>query len=107
MPAFDPVRDAVLNSPIDSPGPSPSLARRATDLAALLNNDDHPDHQQPPIHRPGTSSIHFLLVEDTLNSAEPIRRMDDKPTSASSSTTGTTSRTPSIPVLPRLSDPAP
>lgn len=67
MPAFDPVRDAVLNSPIDSPGPSPSLGRRATDLAVLLN-DDHPTllHHQP-------TSIHSFL-DDTLASAEPISR---------------------------------
>ena len=74
MPAFDPVRDAVLNSPIDSPAapfartqltPSPSLARRATHLSVLLNDDEPPQRQ---------SSIHALLVDDTLASAEPIRR---------------------------------
>lgn len=73
MPAFDPVRDAVLNSPIDSPAPfsrtqltpSPSLARRATHLSVLLNDQEPPQRQ---------SSIHSLLVDDTLASAEPIRR---------------------------------
>jgi len=37
MPAFDPVRDAVLNSPIEH---GPVFPRRATDLAVLLNADD-------------------------------------------------------------------
>ncbi len=83
MPAFDPVRDAVLNSPIDSPGPSPSLGRRATDLAVLLNSNDRPTQLH---HRP--TSIHSLLHDDTLASAGPISRaspMHDKHGSPSSS----------------------
>ena len=39
MPAFDPVRDAVLNSPIEHTH-GPLFPRRATDLAVLLNADD-------------------------------------------------------------------
>lgn len=60
MPAFDPVRDAVLNSPVQ---------RRATHLSVLLNQDDN---SPPPRH----SSIHSLLSpqDDTLASLDPIRR---------------------------------
>ena len=72
MPAFDPVRDAVLNSPIDSPSRSPSLGRRATDLSVLLNDDDDV-HYHFPIHRP-TPSIHSLLADDALATVEPFRR---------------------------------
>jgi mRNA (guanine-N7-)-methyltransferase len=72
---FDPVRDAVLNSPIatsqppfyssprnDSPTSafaplvSPSLGRRATDLSVLLNADP----QDPPTH--SSSSLSHLLL---------------------------------------------
>jgi len=70
MPAFDPVRDAVLNSPIDPPR-SPSLGRRATDLSVLLNDAD--DLRHFPIHRP-TSNIHAVLADDTLGTAVPFRR---------------------------------
>ena len=61
MPAFDPVRDAVLNSPVQ---------RRATDLSVLLNQDSR---NPPP---PRQSSIHSLLSpqDDTLATLEPIRR---------------------------------
>jgi len=38
MPAFDPVRDAVLNSPIEHTH-GPLFPRRATDLAVLLSAD--------------------------------------------------------------------
>ncbi|EIN08070.1 guanine-N(7)-methyltransferase [Punctularia strigosozonata HHB-11173 SS5] len=37
MPAFDPVRDAVRSSPTEV---GPGLARRATDLSVLLNDDN-------------------------------------------------------------------
>ncbi|KAK7015033.1 mRNA cap guanine-N7 methyltransferase [Favolaschia claudopus] len=68
MPAFDPVRDAVLNSPVTpsqniaflkSPPQSPSipLTRRPTGLAALLNADPSPR----------TSSITHLLRNDDDN----------------------------------------
>jgi mRNA (guanine-N7-)-methyltransferase len=100
MPAFDPVRDAVLNSPITqshplspyprldlqspnsfpnhnsalpSPIVSPSLGRRATDLSVLLNSDS-----QEPSHRtPRSSNLSHLLrssTEDKLATAEPLRR---------------------------------
>ena len=74
---FDPVRDAVLNSPIatsqppfyssprnDSPTSafaplvSPSLGRRATDLSVLLNADP----QDPPIPSSSSSSLSHLLL---------------------------------------------
>lgn len=82
MPAFDPVRDAVLNSPISSslplpsrmhvempqdtstlpdlsPAPivSPLLTRRATDLSVLLNDDPPPTTSQAldtPLFTPTT-----------------------------------------------------
>lgn len=84
MPAFDPVRDAVLNSPISSslplpsrmhlemphghdtsplpepsPAPivSPQLTRRATDLSVLLNDDPPPTTSQAldtPLFTPTT-----------------------------------------------------
>lgn len=84
MPAFDPVRDAVLNSPVEqskspflaprrqrSPASqSPSMARRATDLAMLLNAD-----AAPPPHRPNPSTLsHILHDDDKLAAAPPLRR---------------------------------
>ncbi|KAG5639614.1 hypothetical protein H0H81_010816 [Sphagnurus paluster] len=83
MPAFDPVRDAVLNSPIgqtapmlplpspsstlSSPLASPSLAgRRATDLSVLLNSDP------PPPQR--SSSLSHLLHDDQLTASLPFSR---------------------------------
>ncbi|KAH9932161.1 hypothetical protein B0H21DRAFT_657874, partial [Amylocystis lapponica] len=84
MPAFDPIRDAILNSPVSQtpplpariqlqlpvaatiPSPSPSdsspstvspITRRATDLAVLLNSDP-PDlssvAQDTPLFTPTT-----------------------------------------------------
>ncbi|KAF9533370.1 mRNA capping enzyme-domain-containing protein [Crepidotus variabilis] len=84
MPAFDPVRDAVLNSPIDSPSFSPIIPRRATDLSMLLNDNGPPAHTHQQ-HR--HSTIHSLLQDDTLAAAEPIRRstMDIKHISPQSS----------------------
>jgi mRNA (guanine-N7-)-methyltransferase len=94
MPAFDPVRDAVLNSPVTPTQPlnspygrvdlssaspaSPTLTRRATDLSVLLNADS----QQPPFRSPSTSQpptlAHLLhpndTVDDRLAHAEPLRR---------------------------------
>ena len=61
MPAFDPVRDAVLNSPI-----SPSdrdTTRRATDLAVLLN-DDPPFPRSPPPPFSARSSLSHILLHD-------------------------------------------
>ncbi|KAJ7219098.1 mRNA capping enzyme-domain-containing protein [Mycena pura] len=83
MPAFDPVRDAVLNSPVTSSQPLlpsshpstpqtpshglPTPTRRPTDLAALLNADP-----------PRTSTIAHLLrsdEDDRLASAPTIRKV--------------------------------
>ncbi|KDR73440.1 hypothetical protein GALMADRAFT_609653 [Galerina marginata CBS 339.88] len=60
MPAFDPVRDAVLNSPVQ---------RRATHLSVLLNHDDD-------ANQPRQSSIHSLLSpqDDALAAVDPLRR---------------------------------
>jgi mRNA (guanine-N7-)-methyltransferase len=82
MPAFDPVRDAVLNSPVSthpplpspftpttasssSPFPSPSLSRRATDLSVLLNNDQSSDQS------PKSASY---IDQDRLGHSAPFRR---------------------------------
>ncbi|KAH7889760.1 hypothetical protein F5I97DRAFT_1787089, partial [Phlebopus sp. FC_14] len=97
MPAFDPVRDAVLNSPVgqslalptghpqdidtdkherhpyDVSSPSsrpsssratgsPSITRRATDLAVLLNTDPQ-EARTPSSARPSGLS-HLLLAND-------------------------------------------
>jgi mRNA (guanine-N7-)-methyltransferase len=86
MPAFDPVRDAVLNSPIEqtnspgfarrprSPVRSPSLTRRATDLSMLLNTD-----VAPPPHRAQASTLSHILHsssndDDKLATSPPFRR---------------------------------
>ncbi|KAF9227991.1 hypothetical protein BS17DRAFT_747026 [Gyrodon lividus] len=101
MPAFDPVRDAALNSPVtqsqalpshahdtdtdrherhtlDVPSPplsrpsssratsSPSVARRATDLAALLNSD--PQELRTPSSARPSSLSHLLLASETAQS---------------------------------------
>lgn len=93
MPAFDPVRDAALNSPVsqskplpahahdtdldrherhsfDVPSPpssratnSPTVARRATDLAVLLNSEPQ-EPRTPGSARPSSLS-HLLLGTDT------------------------------------------
>lgn len=63
MPAFDPVRDAVLNSPVES------RATSSHSLAVILNDDG----VRPP-SRPSTL-LHLLHSDDdTLAHAEPIRR---------------------------------
>jgi len=57
---FDPVRDAVLNSPISPSQPfsADHPPRRATDLAVLLN-----DSNDPPLRSPTrTSSLSHLLL---------------------------------------------
>ncbi|KAF5358252.1 hypothetical protein D9756_001837 [Leucocoprinus leucothites] len=87
MPAFDPVRDAVLNSPVEqthtpvfarrprSPIASPSLTRRATDLSMLLNTDS-----VPPPHRAQASALSHILhsspsgEDDKLATSAPFRR---------------------------------
>lgn len=95
MPAFDPVRDAVLNSPIgqtapmlplpspsstlSSPMASPSLGRRATDLSVLLNShSQEPSLRTPPPLRSSTLS-HLLhsddyFNEDKLDTSQPLTR---------------------------------
>lgn len=107
MPAFDPVRDAVLNSPIaqaptlptpfaprlelpsssssqpnapSSPLASPSISRRPTDLAALLNAEyQESPFRTPPSTTPTRSStlsrlLHSDYTEDKLTTSEPFRR---------------------------------
>lgn len=94
MPAFDPVRDAVLNSPIgvatpvlplpspsssvSSPLASPSLGgRRATAILDLLNPADthEPVHPTPPPLRSSTLS-HILHIdsENKLDTSQPLTR---------------------------------
>ena len=90
MPAFDPVRDAVLNSPIPQailsptiplspPLASPSLGRRATDLSVLLNS--HPQEPLPrtPPLRPSTLSHllhndHDNTFHEKLDASQPLTR---------------------------------
>jgi mRNA (guanine-N7-)-methyltransferase len=104
MPAFDPVRDAVLNSPISpsqalkspgyprldisaslptnftatsSPLSSPSVGRRATDLSVLLNShSQEPTIRTPPPTRSSTLShlLHSDNLDDRLQGAQPLRR---------------------------------
>ncbi|KAL0947134.1 hypothetical protein HGRIS_013265 [Hohenbuehelia grisea] len=75
MPAFDPVRDAVLNSPVTQTD-SPTLHRRATDLSVLLNATDddkyHPHHT--PHHYDAVNDNDNEEDEDKLVGAEPLRR---------------------------------
>ncbi|KAG6821167.1 hypothetical protein H0H93_005387 [Arthromyces matolae] len=97
MPAFDPVRDAVLNSPVvngpmlpfgpplpsptstqSSPMASPSLSgRRATGLMDLLNPADvhEPQLRTPPPMRSSTLS-HILHAdsENKLDTSQPLTR---------------------------------
>jgi mRNA (guanine-N7-)-methyltransferase len=83
---FDPVRDAVLNSPTtDELSTSPSLARRATHLSVLLNS---PSRSSSPL-----SQVLPTEPADRLLSAEPLKRAHDismspsnsRPSSSSSS----------------------
>ncbi|KAJ3891371.1 mRNA capping enzyme-domain-containing protein [Lentinula edodes] len=79
---FDPVRDAVLNSPATEGLPtSPSLARRATHLSVLLNSDSE------PLPRPSSSlsqSLHFEPT-DKLVFSKPLKKAHDKSVSPSNS----------------------
>jgi mRNA (guanine-N7-)-methyltransferase len=114
MPPFDPVRDAVLNSPI-SPSQQPVAVdhpRRATDLAALLN-DDPP----PPTSTSARSSVHFLLRSDSdqstnklgLSHSPPISTVPpqhgppSRPSSPASSSTSLLTPTTSSPFMPQPS----
>jgi mRNA (guanine-N7-)-methyltransferase len=80
MPAFDPVRDAVLNSPTlpsVNVGLNSHHPKRATDLSVLLNSDSTQSATQtPPSARPSTL-FHLLLpsdpVDDKLSDSEPLR----------------------------------
>lgn len=104
MPAFDPVRDAVLNSPssqaptvpswlsrpISDPSPtsqphnnrpsSPlantSVSRRATDLSVLLNSDVvHPLRIPQSAEAPRSTLSHLLHTDDKLSTSEPFSRL--------------------------------
>ncbi|KAG9318424.1 mRNA capping enzyme-domain-containing protein [Chiua virens] len=129
MPAFDPVRDAALNSPVsqskplpahahdadvdrherhsfDIPSPSssrpsssratnsPTVARRATDLAVLLNSEPQ-EPRTPGSARPSSLS-HLLLGTDTQS---PVSLLPHPPTS-----NGETDRLAGAPSLRRRSN---
>ncbi|KAK7043673.1 mRNA cap guanine-N7 methyltransferase [Paramarasmius palmivorus] len=92
MPAFDPVRDAVLNSPTST---SPTLQRRATHLSVLLNDDPVPEKldSSKPLRRARSPA--------SSPSQSPI--FDSRPSSSSSSAYPQPQRTPSAtesPVMP-------
>ncbi|KAF7440741.1 mRNA cap guanine-N7 methyltransferase [Pleurotus ostreatus] len=111
MPAFDPVRDAVLNSPVTSTNPlppqppssatsSPSLGRRATDLSVLLNSESQEPTvtlRTPPLPRPSSGLSHLLNAdpahavdfEDKLSAFQPLSRSTNL-----SVATATSSRNP-------------
>lgn len=72
MPAFDPVRDAVLNSPIEH-AHGPLFPRRATDLAVLLNADSPQltvDVPRPIPYNPRTRITPPASVLEPLTPAE-------------------------------------
>lgn len=74
MPAFDPVRDAVLNSPTE-PTHGPVFPRRATDLAVLLNADDPilaVDAPRPIPYNPRTRISPPTAILQPLTPAEII-----------------------------------
>ena len=103
MPAFDPVRDAALTSPVtpshplpshdsdrherhpfEVPSPSssrpssratgsPSITRRATDLSVLLNSDSQ-GPRTPSSARPSSLS-HLLLSDDAVKAASEVDRL--------------------------------
>ncbi|ETW85458.1 hypothetical protein HETIRDRAFT_311168 [Heterobasidion irregulare TC 32-1] len=104
MPAFDPVRDAVLNSPL-SPSPilpprahpahtdSVPVHRRATDLSVLLNTAaPHPPPPPPPL----PSSATYLPPRSSAHSLSRPSTSDDTP-----------HRTPLSPHMPPPPRPAP
>ncbi|KAJ7582930.1 mRNA capping enzyme-domain-containing protein [Mycena floridula] len=83
---FDPVRDAVLNSPVvqsyslstraeapatnsgvPSPLTSPSMSRRATDLSVLLNSDSSQSSRSPAISN-------LVQQEEKLTASQPLRK---------------------------------
>ncbi|KAJ4488177.1 mRNA capping enzyme-domain-containing protein [Lentinula aciculospora] len=96
---FDPVRDAVLNSPATEGLPtSPSVARRATHLSVLLNSDSD------PLPRPSSSLSQNINFEptDKLVFSEPLKRASDNPVSLSKSRTSTSFFPPASTVSPAM-----
>ncbi|KAH8833563.1 mRNA capping enzyme-domain-containing protein [Flagelloscypha sp. PMI_526] len=107
MPAFDPVRDAVLNSPIvtaspglgspqrtqaprfPSPHPSPTLSRRATDLSVLLNSDPPGSMRSrpgpsnsPPVHPHSSQNSEGNVLQPSISKRKSGgTRLDPAPTS--------------------------
>ncbi|KAG7092266.1 hypothetical protein E1B28_008630 [Marasmius oreades] len=99
MPAFDPVRDAVLNSPTTS---SPNLARRATHLSVLLNSDPVPEKLS------SSQAIRRTKSPHSSPSHSPV--FSSRPSSSSSSTYPQPHLTPSAidsPLMPPPSLPKP
>jgi hypothetical protein len=106
MPAFDPVRDAVLNSPVSQillspPLSSPSLGRRATDLSVLLNSDpQEPSLRTPPLRSSTLSHLlhsdHVNTEDDKLGASQPLTRstVDAQFTLGSTKTMFTSSPSP-------------
>ncbi|KAF8061515.1 mRNA capping enzyme-domain-containing protein [Lyophyllum atratum] len=113
MPAFDPVRDAVLNSPIgqtapmlplpspnstlSSPLASPSLGgRRATDLSVLLNSNMSTSRN--------SKSFFSSSPSPTRERESPVSR--SRPSSSSSSVSLSFSTQPSITTRPLHTNPS-
>ena len=113
MPAFDPVRDAVLNSPVSQfmhsptisrspPLASPSLGRRATDLSVLLNSHpQEPSLRTPPLRSSTLSHLlhtdHDNILNEKLDASQPLTRstVDTQSTPKSSKSMFTSSPSPS------------
>ncbi|KAJ3773850.1 mRNA capping enzyme-domain-containing protein [Lentinula raphanica] len=97
---FDPVRDAVLNSPATEGLPtSPSVARRATHLSVLLNSDSD------PLPRPSSSLSQIIHSEppDKLSSVTSLKKAPERASSPSdtrpsSSYFQLSSNTPPVPM---------
>jgi mRNA (guanine-N7-)-methyltransferase len=114
MPAFDPVRDAVLNSPITPAAQplstnyqslphhnhnifnpesnyattSPTLTRRATDLSVLLNAESQEPFQTSPTPRSSTLSRLLLptdVGDDKLANSESLRKPANQQTNGQGS----------------------
>lgn len=99
MPAFDPVRDAVLNSPIDPSSSSYFMppTRRATHLSVLLNSD-----QPTEKHKRPNSIDHLLLNTDIPHTTDP-----ESPISRSSRPSSSSHYTTSSPPMPPPPSPPP
>jgi mRNA (guanine-N7-)-methyltransferase len=110
MPAFDPVRDAVLNSPVSQfmhsptisrspPLASPSLGRRATHLSVLLNSQE-PSLRTPPSRSSTLSHLlhndHDNILNEKLDASQPLTRftVDTQSTPRSSKSMFTSSPSP-------------